>query len=746
MLKAVSTALAAGCAYLASVGTAAADPVSIGSFIISAMMSSGLGAIIPTVSAALIGNVVLGAAVIGSMLIQSALMKKPSIQPQEFKNVFRGDNDTSEIRAIGRVRIGGLAAFGNTNGRDRYRLICHTRGLWTATEEHYFGGREITVEDDGAVSSPPYARPGGSWAYVQSKIGAGDETAWPELLSGFPSLWSPEHRVRGIHQSLVKYVSPGMDSQANSEKHMQLYQGGEPAYEKVGRAEPVYDPREVSQSATDPATWEWRENAITNAAHILRSFPSLKAADLDYGHMAGEADKADAVVATKAGSEPRARAWGIWTSESARGDIMEQVLRSIGAEIVQTSDNLYTIRLVDDDPEPEIQIPAKHVLEIEYASGPESVQRPNVCRVKYYCQERNYDFADIDLTGIAWARHQDEIDRVGEQIDAIELPFCPSSRQAQQIGRRLFALGRADAGIMRLNYAGVAAWGRTIAMLPFPDVGTDGAVVWKKCAIGSPRVNDDEGKVDLPFVVWPDLPPWSPAVDEAQAPEPIPDLQYPSALATPAAPAEACQIVYPDASREVRIRFAGVAGGTLAEATRRSYSDGLPTSWASMIEFLPLTFIGGDWYAYASADWEGRDADFRVRFFDANEEGSFWSPRLEVRPLVVNNATPSVPTNVAHVPAGSNPDEVVATAPDDLHVSYMRFEISGASDPGWPVDDLVPCRPGDERSVEIPPITPPAWPGSITIEYSVTACTSDGTPSAAVTGSYTVTSPPPGGS
>ena len=419
MLKAISVALAAGCAYLASVGTAAADPVSIGSFIISAMMTSGLGAVIPTVSAALIGNVVLGAAVVGSMLIQSALMRQPSIQPDKFKSVLRGDNDTSEIRAIGRVRVGGLVAFGNTNGKDRYRLICHTRGLWTATEEHYLGGREITVEEDGSVSSPPYVKPDGSWVYVRSKIGDGAETAWPELLSDFPNLWSADHRVRGIHQSLVKYVSPGMNSQKNSEKHITMYQSGEPPYEKVGRAEPVYDPREEAQSATDPATWEWRENAITNAAHILRSFPSLKATDLDYSHMAGEADKADAVIATKAGTEPRARAWGIWTSESARVDIMDQVLRSIGAEIVQTSDNLYTIRLIDDDPEPEIWIPAKHVLEIEYASGPESVQRPNVCRVKYYCPERNYDFADIDLTGVPWARIQDEIDLVGEQIDTI---------------------------------------------------------------------------------------------------------------------------------------------------------------------------------------------------------------------------------------------------------------------------------------------------------------------------------------
>src|SRR5690606_15081581 len=85
---------------------------------------------------------------------------------------------------------------------------------------------------------------------------------------------------------------------------------------------------------------------------------------------------------TLTGTAPRARAWGLWTSESARGEIMEQVLRSIGAEIVPTDDNRYTIRLVDDDPPAEITFYRQHVVDIDFASGPESVQRPNICRIK----------------------------------------------------------------------------------------------------------------------------------------------------------------------------------------------------------------------------------------------------------------------------------------------------------------------------------------------------------------------------
>jgi hypothetical protein len=694
MLRRISAFLAAGAAYAVSTGPADADPISIGSFIISAFLTSGLGALLPTVSAALIGKVVLGAAVVGSMLVQSAMMKVPSIQPEKFKSVFRGDNDTSEIRAIGRVRIGGLVAFGNTKGKNRYRLICHTRGPWTGTEEHYLGGREVVVDDDGSVSSPPWATIGGTNVTIKSKPGVGVDTAWPELVSEFLELWSEDHTLSGIHQSLVKYVSPGMDTPEASERHIKLFQGGEPPYEKVGRAEPVYDPRDGAQSPINEATWEWRDNAITGAAHILRSFPSISAGDLDYTSIAPEADKADVMVETLIGTAPRARAWGFWTSESARGEIMEQVLSSIGAEIVPTDDNRYTIRLVDDDPPAEITFYRQHLVEGDYASGPESVQRPNICRIKYYCPERNYDFADIDLTAAPWARVQDEIDRVGEQIETIELPFCPDASQAQRIGRRLFALRRADAGIMRLNYAGVAAWGLTVANLPFPDIGEDGATVWKKCAIGSPRINDEEGLVDLPFVVWPDLPPWDPETMEAPAPEEIPDLQYPSDLDTPDEPAEYAQVEYPDTTREIRIRFTGVAGGTIAEATRRNYTGGVPETWASMTELQPF----GNWYAYAEADYDGDDADFRVRFFNNDADASYWSDTLEVRPVEIDNTAPDAPVLDQESNESGPFNSFRARAGEALNVAYIEIQWADSTSGPWTVQRTVKVRPFQSTS------------------------------------------------
>lgn len=670
-MKLLRKLLLAGICLPAMVTYAAADPISIGSFVISSLLSVGAGGILPAVSAAVIGNAVIGAALIGASLLSSVLGRAPKINPGDFKSTFE-TGDSSEIRAVGRVRVGGLKAFGNTkSGTDRYRLICHTRGKVSAVEAHYLGGREVTVESDGQVSSPPWVKVGGSYVYIKSKVGDGTETAWADLMAAFPDLWTSAHRVRGIAQSLIKFISPGI----TTEKFMKLFQSGPPDYERVQRSEPVYDPR-AGQSATNDATWAYRDSGPLCAAHILRSYPSLVVADFDYGGIAAEATQADTLVATKTGTEPRSRCWGMWTSETPRGDVMDQVLKSIGAEIVASDDNSFNIRLIDDARAPEITFTEKHLIDLQWRSGPESVERPNICRVKYYSPERNYEMTEIDLTGIAWARAQSEIDRVGEQIMDIDLPFCPSASQAQRIARRLFALARADAGMATFNFAGLAAWGKTVAAIPLPDLD-----IVETCAIGTPRVNDDAGTVEIPFVVWPDLEPWDPATMEAAAPDPIPEMQYESELDTPAAPSSASVVQYADGAYETRVRFAAVTGGTIAEAVYRTYTAGEPSAYTSMTEY---SGAGSTRYAYAAANSSGKKLDAKCRFFNDDDEGSYYSPLLTVDPMAIDNSAPPEPTLTATAtdPGGGGNWHVEVSA-KSLAMSAVKIKIQRAVSSAW---------------------------------------------------------------
>jgi hypothetical protein len=835
MLKAFKTALLCGAAVLVA-GPANAEPITLS--IAFALFSGPLGAI-ASFSAIYTGlQIVAAAAVVGAQLAYGALSKQ-KIQPQEYKNTFQEAPNQSEIRAVGRVRLGGLKVFGNTLGVNRYRLIGHCRGPWSKTEAFFLNGIEMVVDPDGTVSSLPYGQSdGNSYIRIDQKIGDGTETAWSALTAAFPTMWTSDYRVRGIFQSLVRYISPGVDN----DLFLIYYQNGEPALQTEGRAEPVYDPRDTGQDPDDASTWLWRDNGILVAAHVLRSFPSLTSADLDYDDIADQADLADATVATLTGTEVRARAWGIFPSENARVDVMQQILESIGAEIVPVDNGKYSIRLINDTITPTLEFTTKHILDLDLQSGPESVERPNICRLKYYSPERNYEMAEIKLTDIAWARYQDEIDAVGEQYYDLELPFCPSASQAQRIARLKFEQARADAGIATLNFAGLAAWGESTASFELPDL--DQTV---DCAIGSPRVNDAEGKVEIPFVVWPTLAAWNPATMEAAAPSILPEMQLASELVQPSIPSNALIVDHPDGKREVRIAFSTVSGALFAEANFRTFTDDLPERWARMTEvgftmayrevrrnrFIngdfssggPPPTLGSGWSIasgkavatpgsatamnwdlglvsgdvmtiggvvsdyvagdvkprlaglpdvqgtaitangpfeqtltgivgvngnvgmYKSSTFDGKlddlyaydpnlpivspgdDVDFRVRFADADGNGSPFSPILQKRPLAIDNTA-------CGAPSLTSVDSVNATAEvTELRASYIAVERRNGLLGSWSTIHVINVRPGQTYE-----FTTGIGSGSSgdTVYLRVTTYTSDGTAGTAANSTYMV--------
>lgn len=602
MHKLLTTLLAAGVSLLALVAPAQADPATIGSFILVNLLPGLIGT---GIGAATVGSIAIGLGLTGLQLAVG-LATRQKIKPQEYKSTFNGGDESSEIRAVGRVRLGGLKAFGNTKDLNRYRLICHVKGPVSQIERYYLGGREVTVEPNGDVSSPPWSfisiggggglSPGdtSSNVNIKTKIGDGTETVWTDLATDFPLLCDSDFRLRGIAQSLVKYISPGI----SSERFLKLFQSL-PDVEVVLRADAVYDPRDEAQAVDTPATWAWTENGILNAVHILRSYPSFTSDDFDWVGIAEQADLADATVETLTGTEPRARCSGVWPSESPRNDTMQQVLNSIGAEIVPGADHKILVKLIDDSPTPEIEYPAKHLEKLELRYGPEAVERPNLCIVKYYSPERKYEMAEIDLSGIAWARVQDEIDRYGEKPLLVDLPFCPSASQAQRNARRMFGLARADTGIATLNQTGMAAWDVRYASFEFPDIGEEGISAPKVCAIEAPRDNPDEPTFEIPFLVWPSLPGWNPEDDEAPAPDVLPDLLQPSDLTPPDQPIAAILVQYTDTTRELRVHATTPAGGTYVEVVGRLYDAEGPTLGFSMTEIESAGTFDTAWRAVA---------------------------------------------------------------------------------------------------------------------------------------------------
>lgn len=714
----LKTALLAGSSLLAMTANAYALEA-IGSIVISAFLSVGAGGLLATGSAAAIGLTALQT--IGSLALTAVNFiraKPPAADPNTLKNTSKGAEGHGRY-AFGRVMMEGKIGFGNTAGYNIHRLVLHCFGPIDAVEEYYYDGRAVTVEEDGSVSSPPFARTGGSNLYLRTKPGDGTETAWPQLKADFPSLWTDDHRVAGIGQTLLTFINPG----TGSPRFPRLLTGGVKPVKILARVGLAYDPR------TDET--KWTRNGVLWCAHWISRLPGWSGAMLDWTDIADRADEADALVPVVGGTAPRCTLSGGWEGPLTT-DIVLEMLDSAGLELRETEDGKYTFAWLEDDPATELVMPwsreqdgiASSYIDHDLSAGPEGAKRPNVCTLEYFAPERMYEIAEGDLSGVPWARVAHDIDVYGDQERRVRLPFCDNVHQGSRIARRMFYEARAESGLIKTTMAGLATWGKRVVTIQVPDVGEDGEPVSLKCWKGPVRTDQADCTCEIPVTVVPaELQvAWEPATMEATPPPVLPAFEYESDLDTPAAPVEYAQVEYPDTTRELRIRFTGVTGGTIAEATRRNYSGANPNPWASMTEAQWMS----NWYAWSAVDYEGVDADFRVRFFNSSEEGSYWSDLLSASPVAIVN-TP--------VAIAGDPDAGLYTTA--MHVAYYQHE---RQNPGLPPYTWTLLAEGNARPENVFEIDAPAPPPGQSFTYRVIAYTSDGTPSTPY--EWTLSTPP----
>lgn len=685
---------------------ASADPISIGTFIISSfLVETGIAGALGLTATSFVTLTAASQFILSAILTGAAYLFGQSgggkIDPGKAKDTFTA-TDASEIRALGRVRLGGVIAFGSTNLTNRYRLVLHARKL-DGVEDHFLGGFEVVRNSSGVVLSKPYVISGTQYIHLKTDLGDEAKTAWADLVSAFPALWTSNHRARGIAQTLVRYISPGL----TSSRFLRLYQNGVPEYQVVARGEPVFDPRlagSPGQDVNDPSTFAWSDNGILCALHVAVSFTNLEYADFDLDQIADAADDADATVTTLTGSEPRARCWGVWASEGNQSDTLAQLLQSIGAELFTTDNGLIGIRLVDDDRATDVTLSGDHLTSLDLRSGPESVERPNTLRLRYYSPERRYEMTEIDLSGVDWARVDSEVANIGVQIIDIDLPFCPSAAQAQRIGRRLFAYARADRGVAVFNQVGMAAYGARVV-----DIDVEALDETLHCAILPPRASPSDATVEVPFIVIPELPTWDYSTMEAPAPTDTPEITYAGAADKPATPSLAVVVQKLDASYETRVALSigtggGFSGGTASSEVVYRTRTPLPSEWRQMTAVTNNSVQIG---YVAGLDLRTLLSDFRLRTYNTDDENTEWSDHLSTTP-VIDNTAPAAPGIVW------NPGvDIVVTAPSSLRVSYVRVTPPVGSPTNYTL------RPGE--SVSIPTPANGTW--------SATANSSNGTAS-----------------
>ena len=710
---------------------ALADPLTVGTLVVNVVGSllaaaPGAGvAALGTTAVSLIGTAVLAGASFGLNALLASGGKRPgqqaAVDTSVTRNVFEA-GDSGQWRCMGRAKIGGVVIFGNTSDLVRYRLIARCKGPVDAVESYFMGTKEVTVEPNGDVSTPPFFSDAQSQVNIQSKTGDGSETSWVELQTNFPGTWTADHRARGVHQTLVAYYSPGIATA----KYQRIFGSGFPDVTSIIRGELIYDPRFGIN--------RWTDNGVVCCLHILLDQFKFPLSWFNLPFLIEQANKADQLVFTRTGAlEKRSRCWGAWEEDKvSKGDLLSQVFLSTGCELVYLDGgNSLGIALVDDERESEALFSSKTIESINLRSGPEGVERPNVCKVRYYSPERDYEMSDVSLVfdqsaspqaPLSWSIFQPEIDKVGRKEVSYDLPFCPSASQAQRIARRAFLMERTDSGVAKFNLAGVGVWGARCIEIEHPDFGI------LKVEPSPPRIDNEGNSVEFSFRQLPIIAPWNPNLDEALAPQQLPDLGFSSTIMQPPPPIAMTRITR-SASGGVVTRMAlnaPPANISTVEITYRITAGDRPGPWLSMVPSVNSGFH----IATASGGVVGQQLQVRERHFNAAGDGSVYS--VIFNGILQVDTTPPAAGSITAILSGTQAEGVTVAlayeASSNLNVAGL---LKGGSFSG-----LIDCDPGQKFTQTINLGSPPS---ESTFTYTITVFASSGVQSA--TASASVTTP-----
>jgi|GEM_PF-1478531 len=146
-------------------------------------------------------------------------------------------------------------------------------------------------------------------------------TPWESQMG--TSVWSPQHLGKGVARLHLRY-------KWDSDKFPQ----GLPNVTAMVKGAKVYDPRDTSQSPTNPASWKYSNNAALCAAHFLHTRKGVPYSRIVKGALITAANVCSELVPKKGGgTEPRYRCNGVYTYDQNPMDALEELAETMAGSI-----------------------------------------------------------------------------------------------------------------------------------------------------------------------------------------------------------------------------------------------------------------------------------------------------------------------------------------------------------------------------------------------------------------------------
>tara|TARA_R110002049_G_scaffold23545_10_gene83641 strand:- start:31530 stop:33761 length:2232 start_codon:yes stop_codon:yes gene_type:complete len=335
------TALVAGLGFGSATTAAVALALYPGIYAVGAFLSGTVGSLLLNlgVSAAL------------------SALNRPKAPTVEAARINTRLNDATRWQAGGKVMIGGeVGTFGEYDASGNlWYIVTHADSEMEGSPRYFLDGVEVELDVDGYVTTDEFCSTSGDSQYEGTGTKTFNWRIWSitpdasnvygqkpsEFTDAFPDLPEDFH-LAGVSYTIVRGRSVPLANYSKVYRFRGSLGLGEPSlavYENFSR---MYDPRNPAHLIDDSSTWSFSTGNSAIVWAWFRTNPRGRdrpMSEIDWGRVAIEANKCDALVLDRAGGlVPRYRCGAAFPDNKPRHECEQEILESFDAFVVYGAD------------------------------------------------------------------------------------------------------------------------------------------------------------------------------------------------------------------------------------------------------------------------------------------------------------------------------------------------------------------------------------------------------------------------
>jgi hypothetical protein len=585
-------------------------------------------------------------------------------------------------RLLGRYRTAGQYVYWNTDEDGNLKqVLAHCAHQVHDMIQYWFNDEVVGVDEDGGVLDGDTFYHGEAYATLKPYFGAPDQ-----VVTGINDDWLAHHKLHGICCTYLRF------SDGSQKTQPKIYPSGIPVYAVTILGAMIYDPRDITQTFGNEATYKYSENA---ALHILDFLTRTEVSTIGpipvgYGFDIGTinipsfiqaADDCEQLVPLKAGgTQDRYRICGMYDMNERRLTILQDMLASCNGRLIYGPDGKAGLAIGTPGPTSDVTINGDHLYSIKMKAGTELIDRVNEVRTTYISEIQKWTQVEAGIQ-----EDLDSIDRNGPESSDMKLRFVPSDGQAQRIARAFMLRSNPSySGTIVGDLSLLNAWGERWINLVIPEIpNMDGLY-----EVTGNRLNrtDESITVELDVISYDDWFEWNPAVDERD-PAPVPELQDVTDQPPVPTGVDAQSLSLP------------LSGNTMGAFAIISWDPKPSDKLLAQIRYREVG-VGTVWQTLPVDEDEdsirigpledNTDYEAQVQFYGPRSTYSEWSATVPFTSLA-DPVAPPVPTGLTAIAVSPTQVNLSVVAPNYNRLAGVRFWRAAVNNPALAVDisDLI---------------------------------------------------------